>query len=454
MDFIETVKTAGVVGAGGAGFPTHIKLDSQVEYLIVNAAECEPLIEIDKYLCRNEANAIIDAMLKTAAHLGAQKKIIALKGKYKAEIEALSAAILVAGTDVEIVQMPTFYPAGDEQIMVHYVTGRIVPERGLPLDVKTVVNNVGTMLNIHNAFKGIPVMEKRLSVTGEIKEPVILKVPIGTSLADCIDQVVPLIQDYAVIVGGPMMGKVIIDPQLISKTVVTKTTGNIIVLPRDHYLVRRAEISLENIKHQSKSACIQCRMCTDLCPRYLLGHEIRPHLVMRNLWRESLITDSDEYVRCFGDALNCCDCGVCDMYSCPMGLSPRKVNDYFKQQIKMKGLKKERNMTPVALKAIDHSRIPTERLAARIGIFSWHGHRVVDKCIEFVPKKIFIPFLQHLGKPAIAQVHVGDKVKKGQLIASAQEGVSANIHCGACGVVSEVSTEGAHVDLIKGGDSK
>lgn len=454
MDFIETVKAAGVVGAGGAGFPTHIKLDSQVEYLIINAAECEPLSEADKYLCRNEAEGIIHAIINTAEHLGAHKKIIALKGQYEAETEALSSAVLTAGTDVEIVRMPTFYPAGDEQIMVHYVTGRVVPERGLPLDVSTVVDNVGTMLNIHNALEGIPVMEKILSVTGEIKAPVILKVPVGTFVADCIREAAPLVQDYAVIVGGPMMGKIIDDPLAISRAVVTKTTGNIIVLPRDHYLVRRSGLSLERIKHQSRSACIQCRMCTDLCPRYLLGHEIRPHLVMRNLWRESLIIDKDEYVRCFGDSLNCCDCGVCDLYSCPMGLSPRKVNDYFKQQISLKGYKKGRNLAPVALKAIDHSRIPTGRLAARIGISSWYGQHAADSCIEFVPEKIFVPFQQHLGKPAIVQVAAGDKVEKGQLIASAQQGVSANIHCGVCGVVREVTDDGVHIDLIKWGDSR
>ncbi len=452
--FLKAVRASGLTGLGGAGFPTHIKLDSQVEYLIINAAECEPLSEADKYLCRNEAEGIIHAIVKTAEHLGAQKKIIALKGQYEAETEALSAAVLTAGTDVEIVRMPTFYPAGDEQIMVHYVTGRVVPERGLPLDVSTVVDNVGTMLNIHNALEGIPVMEKILSVTGEIKAPVILKVPVGTFVADCIREAAPLVQDYAVIVGGPMMGKIIDDPLAISRTVVTKTTGNIIVLPRDHYLVRRSGLSLERIKHQSRSACIQCRMCTDLCPRYLLGHEIRPHLVMRNLWRESLIIDKDEYVRCFGDSLNCCDCGVCDLYSCPMGLSPRKVNDYFKQQISLKGYKKGRNLAPVVLKAIDHSRIPTERLAARIGISSWYGQHADDSCIEFMPEKIFVPFQQHLGKPAIVQVAAGDKVEKGQLIASAQQGASANIHCGVCGVVREVTDDGVHIDLIKWGDSR
>ena len=83
---------------------------------------------------------------------------------------------------------------------------------------------------------------------------------------------------------------------------VTKTTGNLIVLPKEHYLFRRAQLPMETIRHQTKSACIQCRMCTDLCPRYLIGHQIRPNLVMRNLWREGSIEDNEEYLRSFGDA--------------------------------------------------------------------------------------------------------------------------------------------------------
>ena len=79
---------------------------------------------------------------------------------------------------------------------------------------------------------------------------------------------------------------------------------------------------MEAIRHQTRSACIQCRMCTDLCPRYLIGHRIRPNLVMRNLWREPGIEDNEEYERCFGDAMNCCDCGVCEMFPVPWALPP------------------------------------------------------------------------------------------------------------------------------------
>ena len=121
-----------------------------------------------------------------------------------------------------------------------------------------------------------------------------LHVPIGTPLSECVAAADPVLTDYAVIVGGPMMGKPLTAQADIDAAVVTKTTGNIIVLPRDHYLFRRAQLSLDAIRHQTKSACIQCRMCTDLCPRYLIGHQIRPNLVMRNLWREKTITDDGD----------------------------------------------------------------------------------------------------------------------------------------------------------------
>jgi Ethanolamine utilization protein len=123
------------------------------------------------------------------------------------------------------------------------------------------------------------------------------------------------------------MGKPLTGEAEIDAAVVTKTTGNLIVLPKDHYLFRRAAMPIEKIRQQTKSACIQCRMCTDLCPRRLLGHQIRPNLMMRNLWREDQITDNEEYLRTFGDAANCCDCGVCEMFACPMGCGVMELKD-------------------------------------------------------------------------------------------------------------------------------
>lgn len=453
MNFIEKVRAAGIVGAGGAGFPTDVKLNAKAEYFIINAAECEPLIETDKYLCREYADEIVAATVMAAEHVGAEKIVIALKGKYVDEIASLNAAIKKAGAKVTISEMPTFYPAGDEQIMVEFVTGRSVPERGLPLNVGAVVNNVGTMLNLYEAMtKDKPVIDKVLSVTGEVAKTIMLNVPIGTPIRECIDKAGPLIADYAVIIGGPMMGEVLKDKTAIDKAVVTKTTGNLLVLAPDHYLVNWSVDPMSKLKHQTRSACIQCRMCTDLCPRYLIGHDIQPHLVMRNLWREDLIKDDQEYINCFGSALNCCDCRICETFSCPMLLSPAKMNAYFKVKLREKGLDKPRNQEPTARDGLDERRVPTDRLIARLALTKYANNKLQEECIEFVPENVFIPFRQHIGKPALAQVKVGDTVQKGQLIAAAQEGISANIHSSVNGVVKEVGAEGALIHS-EGGDN-
>lgn len=452
MNLVEVIQNAGIVGAGGAGFPTHVKLNAKAEWFIVNAAECEPLIETDKYLCRTFAERIVAAAVAVSAHLEAKHTVIALKHKYHAEIAALRAAIEKAGASVEICEMGVFYPAGDEQTMVEFVTGKSVPERGLPLDVGAVVDNVGTLLNIYGALvEQETVSSKYLSVVGEVKEPIMLHVPIGTAITACIAAAAPTISDYAIILGGPMMGRVVSAPEAIKKAVVTKTTGNIIVLPRDHYLIQRAERSIDRLRVQARAACIQCRMCTDLCPRFRIGHQIRPHLVMRNLYRENMIEDSDEFLRAFGDAANCCSCGVCEMFACPMGLSPRKVNDYMKGRLREKGIQVPRNLEPEALPNIDTHRIPTERLIARLGLQAYSGLHA-HECRELTPNEVFVPFAQHIGKPATPVKQVGDTVEKGELLAKAAEGaLSANIHAGISGVITEISAAGARISSEKEG---
>ena len=444
MNLIEAVRAAGIVGAGGAGFPTHVKLNASAECLIINAAECEPLIETDKYICRTFPDEVVSAAAAIAAHLGAKRTVIALKGKYEAEIASLEKAIEKAGAGIEIFRMKTFYPAGDEQTMVQQVTGRSVPERGLPLDVGCVVDNVGTLLNIHNALEGKPVTEKFLSVTGEVKEPIMLHVPIGTPVTECLAAAELTVSDYNVIVGGPMMGKPLIGKEAIEAAVVTKTTGNLLVLPSDHYLFRRAALPMEAIRHQTRSACIQCRMCTDLCPRFLIGHQIRPNLIMRNLWREKSITDSGEFLATFGEAANCCDCGVCEMFACPMGLSPRKVNQYMKGELRARGIQVPRNMEPHAREFVDDRKTPTGRLIARLGLAQYDGRHAHD-CKTLSPERVFVPFQQHIGKPAVPVKNAGDSVAQGDLLAQAAEGLSANIHASITGVVESVTAAGAYI---------
>lgn len=448
MNLIEAVKDAGIVGAGGAGFPTHIKLNTKAEYFIVNAAECEPLIETDKYLCRTFADELIKGIMYITKHLEATKSVIALKAKYKPEIAALKEAIARNNAAIELFEMRTFYPAGDEQIIVQQVTGRSVPERGIPIEVNAVVDNVGTVLGIYHALTSEKnTTDKYLSVVGEVKEPIMLKVPIGTPIRECIMAANPTISNYAIILGGPMMGRVVAEDTIIDQQFVTKTTGNIIVLPKDHYLIKRTKVSIDRIKHQARSACIQCKMCTELCPRYQIGHRIKPHLVMRNVWRENTITSNEEFEKCFGDAINCCDCGVCEMFSCPMSLSPRKVNGYMKGRLREKGIMVEKNTNPTAKSTVELTKVPTDRLIARLGLAKYNGLHA-HECRELFPKEVFIPLSQHIGKPAIAIKSIGEQVSVGDLIASADDtGLSANIHASINGIVSDVTPLGIRINL-------
>ena len=449
MNLIEMVKAAGVVGAGGAGFPTHVKLNTKVEYFIVNAAECEPLIETDKYLCRTFADRIVKTIPVIAESLGASRKVIALKGAYEKEIAALREAIKNSGSNVEIFEMGYFYPAGDEQTLIQQVTGRCVPERGLPSDVGCVVDNVGTVLNIADALEGKAVTEKYLSVVGEVTHTMQLHVPIGTSVLECVRAAKPTISEFALIMGGPMMGKRLTSQAEIEQAVVTKTTGNIMVLPKDHYLFTKTALPMETVRKQTKSACLQCKMCTDLCPRYLIGHQIRPNLMMRGLWREPSITDNEEYLRMFGDAANCCSCGVCEMFACPMGLSPRKVNEYLKGEFRKRGIQVPKNPEAHAREFVQERKTPTNRLVARLGLSEYYGKHP-SSCEELSVDTVFIPFSQHIGKPAAAVKQAGDTVAKGELLAAAAEGaLSANIHSSVNGVIEEITDKGARIRCRK-----
>lgn len=436
---IDSIRKAGVVGAGGAGFPTHVKLDTEVDCLIVNAAECEPLIETDKYLCRRFAAKIVAATLRVGAHLGAKRLVIAIKKKYTREIVALETAIRVSGASVELFLMESFYPSGDEQVIVQMVLGRSVPERGIPKAVGAVVDNVGTMLWIHDALNEIPVTDKYLSVTGEVERPIMLKVPLGTPILDCINAAKPGIKQYDIVLGGPMMGKYYTDMEQISSQSVVKTTGNIIVLPKGHHLSVQAEKPLRTIIRHAQSACLQCRMCTDQCPRYRLGHSIRPHRVMRGIFMEALVTENSKYMSLFGDAVNCSECGLCELYACPMGLSPRKVNAYLKNRLREKGIDVPKNDAPQARESILAGKAATSRLEARLSLSEYAGRHAGDDCLELNPEMVILPLSQHIGKPAVPVKQAGDAVTKGELIAKAAEGaLSANIHASISGVIVKI----------------
>ena len=164
-ELIAAVVQAGIVGAGGAGFPTHVKLNAKADTVIINGAECEPLLRVDQQLMALKAEKMLTALDWIVEHVGAQRGVVALKSHYHNAVEALNAA-LPNHPKLAVHEMGAFYPAGDEQVIVCEVTGRVVPEGGIPIQVGVVVTNVETVLNIYDAVTAqIPVTQKYVTLS-------------------------------------------------------------------------------------------------------------------------------------------------------------------------------------------------------------------------------------------------------------------------------------------------
>lgn len=442
MSLTDKIFNAGIVGCGGAGFPTHVKYNiSNVEHLIINAAECEPLLRTDRYIMCNKAREIVEACDAVAKQLNAADCTIALKKGYVKEIASLETAILALGSSVKLHKMDSFYPAGDEQVIVYEVTGKVVPPAGIPLEVGCVVSNVATMYAISDAMAGKPFTHKYLTVTGAVKNPTVLNVPIGTSFKECLALAGgATIDDYFVINGGPMMGKPV-TKDMENKTVVTKTTSGFLVLPTDSRLPSLHTTPVEHTVNRARSACIQCSYCSQLCPRNMLGHPLEPHKIMRRLSAGIKIEDmlDDPVIR---NAQLCSECGVCEIYACPMMLNPRKVNQMIKKELGKKGIRyqKQEGVEYTPDKNREYRKIPTRRIANHAGVSDYFNIEITD-CIDYNAKRVSIPVSQHIGAPSESVVKVGDTVKCGQLIAKCPDGkLGANIHSSIDGIVQEVGT--------------
>jgi len=432
---LQRVREAGVVGEGGAGFPAHVKYDAQVETVIANGCECEPLLYTDQHIMLRHADEIVAALKAVMAAMGAGRGVIAIKRKYTAIASKMEKAI--AGSGIELAQLDNFYPAGDEHVLVHELLGRSIPPLGLPKDVGAVVSNVGTLFSVSRALNGQPVTHRVVTVTGEVARPSVLTVPVGTAAVDCIDACGgPVVADPVYLLGGPMMGRFEDDPEQMRRTVITKTGGGLIVLPRGHYLHRMATLTVHEMQKQAGAACIQCRYCTDLCPRHNIGHGFETHRVMRAFGGG---VDTAMGVL---QASMCSECGVCELFACPMRLSPRRINAMFKAKFKQEGLKYEGPREIVDSQSILNSfrKVPTTRLAIKLDLLKYMDLHPEDGG-EFAPGSVRIPLHQHTGAPAVARVRAGETVNVGDLIGEIPESaLGARVHASLSGTVTDVGS--------------
>jgi Na+-translocating ferredoxin:NAD+ oxidoreductase RnfC subunit len=417
----DRLEELGIVGAGGGGFPTAVKFKSQVSLVIVNAAECEPLLHKDKELLHHHAEPFLLGLRKAMEMVGAREGAIGIKEKYHEIIGHLES---VVPSGVRVVPLPDVYPAGDEFILVHMVTGRIIPPGGLPKDVDVAVSNVETLMNI-----GLdqPVTHKYLTVAGAVATPVTLRVPVGITIGEVIEAAGgATVDDIGVLLGGVMMAK----PAASLDVPVTKTTGGIIVLPAQHNLIRRHNAPMIQVNRIGRSACDQCRFCTEFCPRFLLGHPIQPHRAMQSLGFQ---TGAEAMVA----TLYCCECNLCTMYACPEDLDPKNVCVQAKPLARELGLTFKGDpatLTPHPM--AEFRRVPMRRLIARLGLGEFNN---VGPLVEhtFAPSKVNILLKQHAGAAAIPVVKCGDRVRVGDLLASPEQGkLGARIHASIDGVVT------------------
>jgi Na+-translocating ferredoxin:NAD+ oxidoreductase RnfC subunit len=393
--------------------------------VIANAAECEPLLHKDKELLLHHFEPFLRGLRAAMEMVGAHDGVIGIKEKYHEIIEMIERQ---APAGIRVVALPDVYPAGDEFILVHMLTGRVIPPGGLPKDADCVVSNVETLMNI-----GLdqPVTHKYLTVAGAVASPVTVKVPVGITIGEVLEAAGgATVDEFGILLGGIMMAR----PAASMDIPVTKTTGGIIVLPADHSLIRRHNASWSQVQRIGRSACDQCRFCTEFCPRFLLGHPIEPHRAMQSL---GFASSADSMV---AGTLYCCECNLCTMFACPEDLDPKSLCVQSKPVARERGLifkGSPDSVTPHPM--AEFRRVPMRRLIAKLGLSDFNNTGPLIEH-EFHPHRVTIPLKQHAGAPAIPVVKSGDRVREGDLLGALEAGkLGARIHASIDGVIKVVN---------------
>ncbi len=427
----KILRENGIVGAGGAGFPTYGKLSDKADTILMNCAECEPLLKLHRQLLKVHAHEILKAFALIAETVQAKEAIIGIKEEYESTIEALEEYIGEFPM-MRIHKLPGAYPMGDEVVLIYEATGRVVRPGGLPIESGVAVFNVETVYNVYQAvWEGKPVTEKYVSVVGEVTNPITVRVPIGTRIRDVVKMAGEVTTDNPVyLLGGPMMGNFGKDYQP-----VTKTTNAIIVLPKEHTLVYRKTNRFKTAVARAASSCCQCQTCTDLCPRFALGYPIQPHLFMRAAANQDF-HDLDPFL----DTMFCSACGLCELFSCPQGLSPRTMINEYKNGLRKAGIKPPVVEAAPVKASREYRRAWEGRLLARLGLGTYDKPAKLDDSSRET-KQVKILLSQHIGAPTTAVVKVGDTVKIGDVVGKAADGLSVNIHASMSGVVKEVTKD-------------
>ncbi|MBQ8636926.1 MAG: electron transport complex subunit RsxC [Clostridia bacterium] len=310
-EMLSVVRNAGIVGMGGAGFPTHVKLspppDKTIDYLIINCAECEPYITADHRRMIEDTDTIIDGICIVMKILGLSKAYVGIEMNKPDAYKIMKEKALEAG-NINIIPLKTKYPQGAEKQLIYAVTKRQVPSGGLPADVGAIVMNVDTVSQISKTFRtGMPLIKRVVTVSGDaIANPSNFEVYTGVTFQYLIDAAGGFSADVQkLVMGGPMMGIA----QYSTEPPVVKTTSSILAL------------SSEGGSYDDYSPCIRCGKCVDHCPMGLMPLYLSKFAVSNDLEK------AEEY-----NILDCIECGLCS-YLCPGKQSPLHNIRIAKQKI-------------------------------------------------------------------------------------------------------------------------
>lgn len=427
----EIMRKAGVVGAGGAGFPSYAKLNMAADTVILNCAECEPLLKLHRQVLAKYAREIMMTLQEIADTLEADSVIIAVKPAYTEAVEAVKKH-LGEFKKVRIGYLPEIYPAGDEVVTIYETTGRVVNPGSLPITVGCVVYNVETIYNAYRAWKeDAPVTHKYITVAGEVKNPCTLKAPLGMTYGELIALEGGYTHnDTVIIAGGPMTGRISSPADI-----VTKTSNAILVMPKNAYIVQKRVTPISINVKRAMAACCQCRMCTDLCSRHLLGHPIEPHKVMRAI-ASGVTTDSATYMSTF----SCSSCGLCEMYACGQGLNPRTIINETKGELRKNGIMPPKGLVAAPVNSTrEYRKVPMSRLTARLGLAKYDVPApLVDEAVSCRSAKVMLS--QSIGAPSVAAVKVGQTVNAGEVLGSfTPDKLGTAVHAPFAGKVTEVT---------------
>jgi electron transport complex protein RnfC len=305
----EIIKEAGIVGLGGAAFPTHVKLtpkdDNKVDYIIVNAAECEPYLTSDYRMLIEEPEKIVGGLNIELSLFPKAKGIIAIEDNKPEAIKKLQ-ELVMNETRIEVKVVKTKYPQGSERTLIYAATGRKINSSMLPFHVGCIVNNVDTVIAIYMAVaETTPLMRRIVTVTGDaVKDPRNFNVKTGTNYREIVEAAGGFIREpEKIISGGPMMGQALFSLDI----PVTKTTSALLSIAKD------------DVAQMKSTACIRCGRCADACPS---------HVMPQKLFGYSERFDSENFVAL--DGMECCECGCCS-YVCPARLN---LTQSFKQMRK------------------------------------------------------------------------------------------------------------------------